>query len=106
MINIETTCKKCGKRLNGLEYTYGSQWICSNCTDDKDSVLYCESDCLVQALHLDYGYNSDINQANEYLKQDEIYTVQKVQVGRSSSEIVLKEFPNVTFNTVHFTRVK
>ena len=38
----------------------------------------------------------------KYLTQDEIYTVDEICIGGCSTEIMLKEIPNIYFNSVHF----
>lgn len=98
-------CKVCGKELQGISFDYGSKWACSNCSVDKQSVLYCERGCQVQAVNIDCGLNFDSEQAKKYLEKDKIYTSKQVCVGGYSSTIELEEIPNQKFNTVHFIRV-
>lgn len=51
------------------------------------------------------GYDSDREKANKFLKKGNKYTVLRTHVGRSSSTVTLKEFPNQRFNTVMFKEV-
>lgn len=48
------------------------------------------------------GYDIDRELANRYFKEDDILTVKEIYVGRSSSDVEFKEFPNKRFNTVMF----
>lgn len=100
----ELKCKKCGKIIDSITFYYGNQWLCSECADDKESVLFCERGCKVKAINLDGGWKSDAEQANKLLKQNKVYEVESVEVSGYSSTICLKEFPNEKFNTVHFIR--
>jgi hypothetical protein len=54
--------------------------------------------------HPDYGYEADQRQAAERLTVGEVYTVQRLEVGRSSSAIFFYEVdnPQFGFNTVLF----
>ena len=98
-------CKTCGRPLNGLELAYSMFWDCSDCAKDKTDVLHCERGCKVRADHLDYGTEYDSEQAKRWLKEGEVYEVDKVFVGGCFSDVYLKEFPGQSFNSVHFTRV-
>jgi hypothetical protein len=51
------------------------------------------------------GYNSNIEYANKFLNKGHNYTVLRLEVGRSSSKVILKEFPSKSFNSVHFENV-
>jgi hypothetical protein len=51
------------------------------------------------------GMPSDKELVRKLLKIDEVYSVLHTCVGRSSSTVVLQEFPNVHFNTVNFVNV-
>lgn len=52
-------------------------------------------------------HESDFDQrhAKEYLKENESYTVEKIEVEGWSSKVFLYEVPNVSFNTVMFEEV-
>lgn len=52
------------------------------------------------------GWDSDVPYANKFLTKGEIYTVDWVDVGGSCSYVILKEFPENSFNTVMFEEVK
>ena len=97
-------CKKCGKAIDSIINHYGSKWICSECAEDKESVLYCERGCKVKAVHLNYGYDWNIEKAHQFLQQDKIYEVESVEIGKYISYVCLKEIPNQKFNTVQFVR--
>lgn len=101
----ETTCKKCGKTLDGVEMHYGHEWDCSTCAEDQTDVLHAEAGCKVKAAHLEWGRTGDMKQAEKLLKKDGIYTAKALSVGGFSSTIELEEFPGEKFNTVHFVRV-
>lgn len=58
----------------------------------------------VKAVKLDSGYKGDVEQAHKFLKQDEIYEVESIEIGGYLSSVHLKEFPNQKFNTVHFVK--
>lgn len=99
-------CKKCGIELKGLTSMYTKDWICSECAEDRQSVLYCETGCKVIAKHLDHGYDSDKELAKKYLEQDKIYTIDTVSVGGWKTDVTLIEVPNHRFNSVHFERIE
>lgn len=101
MFNI---CPKCNKKLVGLSYDYGTEWLCSDCVEDKKDVLHCETGCIVVARYLDNGYDTDAEQAQKFLTKEQLYKIQNVKVGRCSSKVYLKEFSNECFNSVHFKR--
>lgn len=98
----EVRCPVCGRILNGVTLLYGSSWKCRECADDKTDVLRCERGSKVKAVHLDNGWKSDVEQAHEFLKLGAVYEVDALYIGGYQSEIRLKEFPERTFNTVHF----
>lgn len=50
----------------------------------------------------DAGWEGEVSQALKYLTHGQEYTVDHLDVGRSSSTVVLQEFPNKHFNTVMF----
>lgn len=99
-------CGKCGRELNGLQWNYGNEWDCCDCAVDKSDVLHAERGCRVKALYLDWGYSHDKEKAHKYLKQDGIYTIQNVEVNRSSTNVELQEFPKMIFNSIHFLRIE
>jgi hypothetical protein len=52
--------------------------------------------------HPDAGYAIDQQTAAEHLEVGEVYTVERLEVGRSSSRLWLIDVPGVAFNTVMF----
>ena len=52
------------------------------------------------------GYPLDEEKARHYLKVGKVYTVQRMDVHRWSSTVVLQEFPGIEFNSVHFIDAK
>jgi len=55
---------------------------------------------------INYGYDSDKEKANKLLKVGGIYTIDYTEVGGWHTDVYLKEFPGVYFNSVHFINVK
>lgn len=51
----------------------------------------------------DHGMTSDIERAEKYLNEGNVYTVESVTVGNSRSYVELKEIPGISFNTVQFS---
>lgn len=51
----------------------------------------------------DNGWPFDKELAAKLLVVDEVYTVERTNVGGSSSDVFLREVPGVRFNTVLFT---
>lgn len=97
-------CRKCGKEIKGITliYSRSGKWECSDC--NKSDVLCCEIDSKVVFSHPESGYSYDSEHAKRYLQLNKIYHVKNLEVGRYISSLTLKEFPNVSFNTVHFER--
>lgn len=101
---METICPTCGKVLNGATLLYGYYWKCSQCEEDKTDVLHCERGSRVVACYFENGSRYDQEQVQEFLHRGTTYEVESLCIGRSWSEIMLKEVPNKKFNTVHFER--
>lgn len=101
---FELRCPKCGKLLNGVSFGYGHEWLCSECAEDKADVLHCERGCKVRAVDLDAGMPGDSKKAKELLVEGQVYEVESLEVGSWISNLCLKEFPGVRFNTVQFER--
>ena len=58
-------------------------------------------------VHSTHGYQGDILRIQKAgLIQGHTYTVSRLEVGRSSSTVTLKEFPEDDFNTVHFVNAE
>lgn len=53
----------------------------------------------------DNGYDSEREYANSLFKEGEILTIKEIYVGRSSSKVEFKEYPNKHFNTVMFADI-
>ncbi|MDG1950481.1 MAG: hypothetical protein P8J32_06745 [bacterium] len=51
------------------------------------------------------GWKTDRKLVTAYLEVEKEYTVERTEVDRSSSIVVLQEFPDVKFNTVNFEDV-
>lgn len=39
---MKVKCRKCGKALDSVALTYGGDWLCGECADNKESILFCE----------------------------------------------------------------
>jgi hypothetical protein len=53
----------------------------------------------------DWGYNSDIEKAKEYLTVGKEYTIEKTDVSSWHTNVYLQEFPEVSFNSIMFEDV-
>ena len=49
-----------------------------------------------------HGHDHDQEHAMKYLKPDTIYTIDRTEVDSWHTDVYLKEFPNISFNSVHF----
>lgn len=85
-------CKKCGKVLNSVTLTYGGDWLCGECADNKESILFCERGSKVKAVKLDSGYKGDVEQAYKFLKQDVIYEVESIESAVIYRQSISKNF--------------
>lgn len=52
-----------------------------------------------------WGYDSDEEIVAKYLEVEKEYTVDFTDVGGSHTSVYLKEFPNISFNSVNFVDV-
>ena len=52
------------------------------------------------------GYDSDREYADKFLSVEEMYTVNRTDVGGWRTNVELKEFPGKMFNSVMFWEVK
>lgn len=52
------------------------------------------------------GYTENLEYARKHLYPKQILTVKECRIGGSYSEYVFVEFPNMSFNTVMFSKVK
>jgi hypothetical protein len=58
---------------------------------------------LTQVIYLNkHGYDSDREEANQYLKEGEIYTVLHAEQTHDSTTYFLLEYPYIGFNSVMF----
>lgn len=99
-------CEICGKELVGVysDYNFRNR-KCSKCYKGNN-VLYAESGSEVVVKNITNGLMGDRRTAQRYLNVGDIYTVDSIEIGRNSSTLTLKEFPNIRFNTVHFELYK
>ena len=51
---------------------------------------------------IENGYYCDSLKVKELLELNKVYTVDHMEVGRSYSSVILKEFPDLMFNSVNF----
>ena len=82
---------------------------------DPDGILQIESmdigakegyKVMVTERSINNGYPHDMELANKYLKVRSIYTVEKTEGSGWHTDVWLKEFPNISFNSVHFVPFK
>lgn len=99
-------CEICGKELVGVysDYNFRNR-MCSKCYDGND-VLYAERGSMVIVKNITNGLSDDRETAQRYFGVGDLYTVDSLEIGRYSSRLILKEFPNIRFNTVHFELYK
>lgn len=64
--------------------------------------IYAKHGHKVVAKHLDWGYPLDAEKAIKYLTKEQEYTVDYTVVDSWSTEVLLVEFPDIAFNSVHF----
>ena len=98
-------CPKCGRELKGVTLDYDRQWECSDCVEDKEDPIHCESGCNVVFAFPENGMEYERKEANELLAEGVPYGVEEICVGGWSSKIKLKEFPGTRFNSVFFKRI-
>jgi hypothetical protein len=48
------------------------------------------------------GHDSEKEAASQHLEPNKVYTVDKTEVHSWYTKVYLKDFPNVSFNSVHF----
>lgn len=60
----------------------------------------------VRLIHTDMGYEYQKERAEKYLKLGEVYTVDYTEVHSESTEVYLKEVPDIAFNSTCFEDVK
>ncbi len=57
---------------------------------------------LVRFKYPENGYPSQIDQAQRFLEENKVYTVDFVEIYDWHTDIVLREFPGESFNSVMF----
>lgn len=57
----------------------------------------------IKFIHPNAGYDSDQEHCKQHLFLNEEYTLKRIDVSRSSSSVILEEFPDLHFNSVHFS---
>lgn len=99
-------CSVCGRELSGVELMVPTNipWKCAECSDHPEDSIYCREGDRVKFAFPDNGTQSCQIMANKYLTVGNIYTVDGIKIGKSSSHIKLVEFP-YWFNTVLFERM-
>jgi len=105
-------CEYCGIELKGVINDYGNTWVCRDCKIENDihrtnlSILHAVAGdkVIVTDETVENGYSCDSQQVKELIDIGYEYTVKSINIGRSSSRLVLEEFPNKTFNAVNFIR--
>nr|WP_325229130.1 hypothetical protein [uncultured Oscillibacter sp.] len=97
-------CPKCGRELRGVTLDYNQRWECSDCVEDKEDPIHCESGCKVAFVYPENGREHEREEANRLLTVGTAYEVEAIRVGGFFSEIELKEFPGIRFNSVFFKR--
>lgn len=105
-INRKTICRECGREIPGVYLSFGDKWVCPSCTKDKGDVLYSEHGTKVKVDTFKAGSSFDRRIAESHLKLNCIYTVDKISIGRSYTDVWLVEVPDCSFNSVFFERVK
>jgi len=59
----------------------------------------------VKCSHWTWGYKDDQEIAKKYLEKDKIYTVDRIEVFSSYSNLYLEEFYGIIFNAIMFEQV-
>lgn len=67
--------------------------------------IYTKKGTMVQFRHPNFGYNSHQEMAKKYLEVMKSYTIESTNVGSMHTDVYLKEFPGIGFNSVHFINI-
>lgn len=67
--------------------------------------IYTKKGTMVQFRHPDAGYNSHQETAKKYLKVMKSYTIESTDISSGHTNVYLKEFPGIGFNSVHFINI-
>lgn len=95
--------EKVNDKLIAIYYKVGYNLQTTNLTNEEwDYVLNNKFHCVVTEKTKNNGYERDKKQVLKHLKIGRKYTLDAMNVGQSSSTLVLKEFPRMTWNTVNF----
>lgn len=55
---------------------------------------------------LQHGYDTHKKEASKYLKEGQVYTIDRTDVDSWHTNFYLQEFPGISFNSVHFVNEK
>lgn len=94
--------KEVTRKLLDFYYKLTYTGVGSNTQEDFDWVDNNTFKCVVTEQRAKNGYQYDQDKVAQHLVIDKPYTLLDMNVSRSSSTLRLKEFPNITFNTVNF----
>lgn len=59
----------------------------------------------VELVHMDNGYPSDQEKVKKHLRKGNVYRVLRTVVHSSITDVYLMDFPDISFNSVHFEDV-
>lgn len=106
-INTKAYCRKCGKEIPGvsLGFLADGKWICHSYSDDKGNVLFSERGVRVRVKTFNAGSRYDRGLAERHLAQDQVYTIDRISIGRNYTDVWLVEVPDLSFNSVFFENV-
>jgi len=65
--------------------------------------IYAQAGSKVIFTNPEDGYTYDQEHAKKYLVKGEVYTVANTEVGSWRTDVYLEEFPDTSFNSVHFS---
>lgn len=74
--------------------------------EKKSMNIYSKPGTKIVYDNLTDGYEWNRKHCDKYLEAGKEYTVCHIDIGNFSSEIYLKEFLNISFNTVMFSNVE
>lgn len=99
------TCCKCGRELDGVFLEMPElKWKCAECSSDPKDAMYCRRGDRVRYAHPENGTASAKLMCERYLAPGNIYYVDEVQVGRSSTHVKVQGL-KYWFNSVMLERV-
>lgn len=105
--NTKAYCRKCGKEIPGvsLGFLADGKWICHSCSDNKGNVLFSEHGVHVRVKSFSAGNSYERELVEKYLAKDQVYTIDRINVGRNYTDVWLVEVPDLSFNSVFFENV-